>query len=84
MINLVRAGRSPGGWLSVATTLATRLVLDGQRVSHSRKRLRRCLKQTDDARYDAAAEGVGRHREIEKTRPGRDIGDIRDPQPIRH
>src|ERR1700746_2455371 len=33
---------------------------------------------------DAAAEGVEHHREIEKTRPGRDIGDIRHPQPIRH
>src|SRR5215471_18484391 len=33
---------------------------------------------------DAAAEGVEHHREIEKTRPGRDIRDIRHPQPIRH
>jgi hypothetical protein len=32
---------------------------------------------------DATAEGVKHDREVEKARPGRDVGDIRNPQPIR-
>jgi hypothetical protein len=32
---------------------------------------------------DAAREGVQNHGKVEEAGPGRDIGDVRDPQPVR-